>query len=181
MAEIFQFGIGVPEATEAPVAEIRCYESADGQTAWGLVGSIAVAALPAPVGGLYTWATAAADPGRWHQLVPVSAGGVERGAGAVLPPRPTTPETFVVYAWTVDAGLGIKSGVSFTARPKRAHTAAGARLVVAPASVITDVGGYAALTLPADAGILWLALGPVSAEVDTTGRARQVVNLKDLV
>lgn len=178
----FRVTLGAPtEGVTEAIAAIRVEESADGQSAWSEIQTTPVAALIDEGAGRLRLDAPAADQTAYHRLVPITASGVERQASTIHPPLPTTPETFTVFAWTVDAGLGVKSGVSFSARPKGAHTAAGARLVVAQASVSTDAGGYAALTLPADAGILRLALGPVSAEVDTTGRAGQVINLKDLV
>lgn len=177
----FLFRLGAPAAGEVAITAIALYESPDGLAGWAVVDTIDAIALVDDPGGKKRWDCASADPERYAKLVAVSASGAERHDGVVLPPRPADPDTLTVFCWTIDAGLGVKAGVPFSARPKTGHAVAGSKLIVDRVSVVTDAAGYAALTLPANAGVLRLALGPVSAEIDTAGRAGQGLNLMDLL
>lgn len=177
----FLFNLGSPSAGEVEIAAIALYESSDGLAGWQMIDSIDVADLEDDPSGKQRWDCYPADPDRYAKLVSVSASGVERHDGIVLPPLPADPLTATIYCYTIDASMGIKAGVQFSARPKTGRATVGQRLIIDKGSVTTDGAGYAALTIPADAGVLRLVLGSISVEVDTAGRAGQVINLKDLL
>lgn len=176
----FSLGLAVAGVTEA-IASIRVEESVNGASGWAALATVAVGDLITEASGKMRLDAPTADQAAYHRLVPISVAGIERQSGVIYPPLPVNPDTFIVYAWTIDAGLGVQSGVSFSCRPKGAHAVAGAKIVVEKGRLVTDAAGYAALMIPADAGIVRVALGPVAAEIDTGNRAGQVINLKDLL
>jgi hypothetical protein len=181
----FLFNLGTPGAGETAIATVRLYESANGLTGWALVNSVAVGDLVDDPGGKKLWENALADPAKYATLVPVSAApaSIERPGSVILPPAPLDPDTFTLYAWTVDLGLGIVKGVKMTATPAAGvrYAVAAAKIAVKATSSMSDAFGYVALTLPADAGNVDVAIDGHSVTINTAGRTGQTINLATLL
>lgn len=178
MAETFMFGVATPGLNEDAVDSVRCYESADGMTGWALVDTVNLGTL-VPVDDVYTWASALADSTKYHQLVPVSAAGIERAMSPILPPRPTDPTSFIIYFYAKDLGLAITSSIRLQASTDE-YASTGNTVFLKSTSVNTDADGYAALTIPADIGEVIVTIGKEKAVLDTTGRGATAYNLAGL-
>ncbi len=87
MAEVLLFEIPALIAGEAAAVSVLWHQSVDGIT-WDVtpVDTILIANLTI-VSGKYRWASALADPAKYHQLKTQSANGQVAEHGAVVPPR----------------------------------------------------------------------------------------------
>lgn len=179
MPENFHFEIDTPALEEVAVATVRCYESSDGLTAWALVDSVALATLTPDINGVYTWTAANADASKFHELAPVSAGGVERPASSILAPAPLDPSVVTVFIWAKDIGLTAVAGVRFSAGQVAPAFDADGTTVVRPTETVTDANGYASLDIPADIGLVKVTVGSTVANIDTTGLGGTAANIAD--
>ena len=177
----FTFAIGTPGAGEVPVASIRLYESANGLDGWGLVDTVAVDAL-VDDGEFKRWDSAAANPSNYARLAPVSAGGLERPGGVILPPAASAPDTFTVFCWTTDLGLAAVGGISMKASPSgKTYAKTGAGLAVKATTRVSDDSGYVAIELPADAGVITITIDRNSVEINSAGLSGQSINVANLL
>lgn len=180
MADVLSFALAVLTGSEVAVDHVDAYQRTVGTTAWGaVVDTVTIASLPADpdTAGNKLWSSALLDPAKETLLVPVAASGQPRPDGVIIPAQPSEPETFTVYAYTVDAGLGVVAGVSLVGQPvTRQVVSAGAKVVVKSSTGISDADGYAAVSLPADAGTFQVMLAGVKKTIATAGRSGQVVN-----
>jgi hypothetical protein len=126
-----------------------------------------------PATGAATW-DVPIDGTKWYFLVSISLVGTE--AEAHLPPQPSQPGTWLLYAHTVDAGLGVKAGAQLSVDCVAAVGLVGEKSIVLEKSGLSDVNGYVALTIPADAGDYTAKLGAVTKTFSTAGRSGTAVN-----
>ena len=176
----FLFNLGVPGPGESAITTVRLYESADVLTGWGLVNSVAVGSLIDDPSGKKRWDNAIANPANYARLAPVSAAGIERPGGVILPPASVDTDAWTLYCYAVDIGLDIQAGIPLRVSPKRAARS-GQRVVITNKEVLTDVTGYAAITIPADVGVIVIAIKSIRVEKDTAGLAGQIISLADLL
>lgn len=120
MAEVIQFTLPEPTNGKTQAYQLYWHQSDDGETWGGAIDSILVSALTIdPGSGAYIWASAAADPKKYHNIRTKSALGTVCVTGATLPPRYLMPlcEIFIDLR---DLELGPRSGVAFTFTPREA-------------------------------------------------------------
>lgn len=181
MAETLLFSIPAPGAGEEAATTVRWYQSIDG-AAWGTaVDSIAVADLPVDaLAGKYVWASALADPAKYHQLKTESAGGVQSTFGAILPPRSADPAVCIIYAETKSLGLQPVAAEKMTIRIKTPKGVGGTVIDDASQTAVTDANGR--VQIPIVQGVVVeIDFPPVkqTLTVDTTGK--NLVNIADLL
>lgn len=100
-------------------------------------------------------------------------GGIEAEIG--------TPETFQVFAYSKDAGLGIVTGAVLDIAPIGGYTPAGDITILQRAESTTDTNGRAAIdTIPADSGFYNVNFGGYRKKIDSTGLGGTSVNWKDI-
>jgi len=86
-----------------------------------------------------------------------------------------------VEVWTRDAIGQIKEGCKVRVVPVLLPTAAGGDTIVVEGSDETDVNGYVAVDLYADSGAYKIVIANKVKDLDTTGKAGQVLNWIDLL
>ncbi|MDZ4184645.1 MAG: hypothetical protein U1D97_06660 [Desulfuromonadales bacterium] len=85
-----------------------------------------------------------------------------------------------VEVWTRDAIGQIKEGCKVRVVPVLLPTAAGGDAIVVEGSDETDVNGYVAVDLYADSGVYKIVVASKVKNIDTAGKAGQVLNWIDL-
>ncbi len=180
MADTYTFTIEDPEVGEVAVATVHLYESDDGTTGWTEVDSIAVGALIDNGGGSYTWESAIADSSKYHQVVPASAGGVERAGSAVVPPVGDASET-ILHLTTYDIVGIARQGVQLTITGPETATAVGSSLLDPRTRNYTtdDVGFVEASVIRGVTYTVSTDITSGTIEVDTTGESS--INLAPLL
>lgn len=166
MAETLVFSIPAPAAGETPAVEVNWFQSTDGET-WGAspVDTVLVADLPQDPETLkYTWASALADPTKWHLLKTESGSGVMGIHGTVVPPRGYMPivrrevnnygQPLVDSEGTPLVGVRIEFRLMKNNLPMDGEdTTTKERIVSQPIVTTTDVNGEFTVSLwPTDRG-----------------------------
>jgi len=178
----FTFSISSPGPGEVPISTVRLYESPNGMTGWALVDSIDVGSLTDLDSGLKRWDSDLANPSNYVRLAPVSSADVERPGGVILPPASEVPDTFTVFCWTKDIGMGIASGIRMSAAPAgKTYAKVGSGLAMKSVQKVSDENGYVGIDLPADAGQISVTIDRATVTIDSTGKTGQSVNVADLL
>jgi len=158
--------------------------SATGSAPWAETDNILASALTDLGGGEYRLDAPLAPTDEYVRLIPEDAAGLTSPPNTTYPPHPVNPGTFSVYAYTVDAGLGVAEGIRLVAKPVVVGSMAvpaDSRTVVTPKIVLSDAAGYAIIDgIPADSGDYIISLNCVEKWISTTGLAGQTIRWNDL-
>jgi hypothetical protein len=172
------FVFGLADLIAGTVAAVKVDAYQPNETGeWMEVDSVQIVDLPANPDNAaeYLWTTELVDPALAVRFAPVSAAGVHlTQGGIILPPQPTEPGMFTVYANTYTVGLGIVPNVHFSAAAPPGATN-GNGTIVAIAGTKTDEEGMASLLLRADVGIITLKLGTLWRSVNSADLAGKQV------
>lgn len=118
---------------------------------------------------------------KFTRIYLVTDGGVA-GDSAVLEPKIATPDSFQIFAYSVDAGLGILEGVILDVAPIGGVATAGSTTVISRAEDISDGAGRASIdSVPADSGKYYVNFGGERKIIDSTGIGGTSINWKDIV
>lgn len=183
MSKTFSFIVPAVTGDEATPVSAKMYEAATLAGTQSLIGNETLVALgytAAPPETL-SWTIAAADGTKFYFLELLSAGGAA-SEKVILAPEPAAADSFLLYCYASDLGLGALSGKKLTVSPSSNGTVAGQKTIIARDFATTDANGYASISVAADAGIIAVDLGGViKAEIDTTGLTGSSLNLADYV
>jgi hypothetical protein len=172
MPETFKFSIAAPAADEVAVDRVRCYESANGTDGWTMVSEVYINTLTPDANGVFTWVATGTDTAKFHLLVPVSADGVERAGGPILPPRPAQAHLCSVYLTVLKQDGTPAENVEVVSTLVSTPTVVnGVALSPLPIKVKTNSLGFALLQLVK--GVTYSITSPsvgTEVEINTAGR-----------
>lgn len=117
---------------------------------------------------------------KFTRLQLVTAAGVT-GDSAVLEPKIATPDSFQIFAYSKDAGLGVVAGIILDVTPLGGIATAGDNTIISRAEDASDAAGRASIdAVPADSGKYNVNFGGKRKIIDSTDRGGTSINWKDL-
>ena len=170
MADSFLFNLDPPAAGEDAIASFNVYNSADQGVNWNLTDNIPVSALVDDPSGQKQLSAPNADPSMTALILTVSAAGVERPTGTIIPPQPAAPNLCTLSLSTVDL-LGV--AVENAALKVRASSPAvvNGKLVDGEKTFYTQADGTLAIDVVQGVALkVHFGSGRGWATVDTTGK-----------
>jgi hypothetical protein len=152
--------------------------SADNLGPWATTDTIDASALVDLLDGTYRLDAPLSPPDQYVRIIPTD-GTLYGAPNRTYPPHPTEPGVFSIRANTVDAGMGVVAGVSFTAQAKT-QAPVGTKTIVTRKVVRSNAEGDAVLDIPADAGLYVITLDKTSKRLQTEGLSGQALFWTDI-